>query len=99
MRLGESKRERYQPNLVPVSELQPSDVGCCRCRKKTIIEGKDCYVTDPGCPEIILFLLVLGLVMFILAALNVPAPPRFNLMAGGLAAWILAEIIVHWPVR
>ena len=51
MRLGESKRERYQPNLVPVSELQPSDVGCCRCRKKTIIEGKDCYVTDPGCPE------------------------------------------------
>ena len=48
---------------------------------------------------IILFLLVLGLVLFILAALNVPSPPRFNLMAGGLAAWILAEIIGHWPVR
>jgi len=50
-------------------------------------------------PMIILFLLVLGLVLFILAALNVPSPPRFNLMAGGLAAWILAEIIGHWPVR
>ena len=25
--------------------------------------------------------------------------PRFNLVAGGLAAWILAEIIGHWPVR
>ena len=48
---------------------------------------------------LILFLLVLALVLFILAALNVPSPPRFNLMAGVLAAWVLAEIIGHWPIR
>jgi hypothetical protein len=35
-----------------------------------------------------LFLLILALVLFILAALGVPSPPRFNLLAAGLAAWV-----------
>ena len=34
------------------------------------------------------FLLVLSLVLFILAAVGVPSPSRFNLVAAGLAAWV-----------
>ncbi|MBB5084040.1 hypothetical protein [Nonomuraea endophytica] len=39
-----------------------------------------------------LILLILALVCFVLAALNVAAP-RINLLALGLALWILTEII------
>lgn len=41
-----------------------------------------------------LILMVAGLVLFILAGLGIPSPnpPRFNLMAFGLACWIGAQI-------
>jgi hypothetical protein len=42
-----------------------------------------------------LILMVAGLVLFILAGLGIPNPPRFNLMAFGLACWIGAEIAAH----
>jgi len=44
-------------------------------------------------------LLVLAFVLFLLAGFGV-GHPRFNLMCGGLAAWVLAEIIPmasHFP--
>jgi hypothetical protein len=40
-----------------------------------------------------IILLVLAFVLFLLAAVGVPAPPRFNLMAGGLACWVLSVIL------
>ncbi len=40
-----------------------------------------------------MFLYVLALVLFFLAAIGVPSPPRFNLMAGGLFCWLLANMI------
>ena len=40
-----------------------------------------------------LILLVLAFVLFILAAVGVPSPPRFNLMAAGLAFWVLSVIL------
>jgi len=40
-----------------------------------------------------MILLVVALVLFILAGVGVPAPPRFNLVAFGLAFWVLAELI------
>jgi len=39
-----------------------------------------------------LFLLVLAFVLFLLAAAGV-AHPRYNLMAAGLAAWVLSLLI------
>lgn len=44
-------------------------------------------------------LMVAAFVLFVLSALGVPSPPRFNLMAGGLACWVLAILIggVHIP--
>ena len=48
---------------------------------------------------IVMFLLILALVLFLLSAFGIPSPPRFNLMAGGLAAWVLAEIVGHWPIH
>jgi hypothetical protein len=39
-----------------------------------------------------LLLLVVALVLFVLAALAVPVP-RINLVAAGLACWVLAQII------
>jgi cell division protein FtsW (lipid II flippase) len=42
-----------------------------------------------------LILLVFGFVLFVLAGLGIPAPvppSRYNLIAFGLACWILAEI-------
>jgi hypothetical protein len=39
-------------------------------------------------------LLIVALVLFILAALSVPVP-RVNLMAAGLACWVLAELVGH----
>ena len=38
-------------------------------------------------------LLVAAFILFILAALGVPSPPRFNLMAGGLACWVLSILL------
>jgi len=37
-------------------------------------------------------LLVAAFILFILAAIGVPNPPRFNLMAGGLACWVAAQL-------
>ena len=42
-----------------------------------------------------LILMVFGFVLFVLAGLGVPSPPRFNLIGWGLACWILAEILSH----
>ena len=44
---------------------------------------------------ITLILLVFGFVCFALAAFWQPNPPRVNLIAAGLAFWILAEILGH----
>lgn len=35
-------------------------------------------------------LLVFAFVLFVVAALGVPSPPRFNLIAAGLAFWVLS---------
>jgi hypothetical protein len=40
-----------------------------------------------------MILLVFGFVCFVLAAFGVPSPPRFNLLAAGLAFWILSVIL------
>ena len=43
-------------------------------------------------------LLIFAFVLFVLAAIGVPSPPRFNLIAAGLAFWVLsllATTIVH----
>jgi len=45
-----------------------------------------------------LILLIAAFILFVLATLGVPAPPRFNLMAGGLACWVLSLIIVGHPL-
>jgi hypothetical protein len=41
-------------------------------------------------------LLLAGFILFTLATLGVPAR-RFNLVAAGLAAWILVALIGAWP--
>lgn len=46
-----------------------------------------------------MFLMVLGLVLFFLAAIGVPSSPRFNLLAGGLFCWLLAELLARVPLR
>lgn len=38
-------------------------------------------------------LLVFALVLFVLSAAGIPSPPRFNLMAAGLACWVLSVLI------
>lgn len=38
-------------------------------------------------------LLVAAFILFVLAALGVPSPPRFNLMAAGLACWVLSILV------
>ena len=40
-----------------------------------------------------LILLVAAFVLFVLSALGIPRPPRFNLLAAGLACWVLATLI------
>lgn len=40
-----------------------------------------------------LILLVFAFVCFVLAAIGVPNPPRFNLVAAGLAFWVLTIIL------
>lgn len=34
--------------------------------------------------------LIAALVLFVIAALGVPSPPRFNLVAAGLACWVVS---------
>lgn len=38
-------------------------------------------------------LLVAAFILFVLSALGVPSPPRFNLMAAGLACWVLSILV------
>jgi hypothetical protein len=40
-----------------------------------------------------LILLVFAFVCFALATFGVPSPPRFNLVAAGLAFWVLSVIL------
>jgi hypothetical protein len=42
---------------------------------------------------VILILLVVAIVLFVLAAVGVPSPPRWNFIAGGLACWVLTTIL------
>ena len=50
-------------------------------------------------PVIILILLVFAFVFEVLAACGIPSPPRFNLMAAGLACFILAYMLATVPGR
>ena len=40
-----------------------------------------------------LILMILALVLFVLAAAGLPAPPRFQFMAAGLACWVLSILL------
>ena len=40
-----------------------------------------------------LILMVFAFVLFVLAGLGIPSPPRFNLLGWGLACWVFAEIL------
>lgn len=40
-----------------------------------------------------LLLMILAIVCLFLAAINVPSPPRGNLMAAGLCLWALATLV------
>jgi hypothetical protein len=42
---------------------------------------------------IALILLVFSFVCFVLAAFWQPGPPRINLLAAGLAFWVLSELL------
>lgn len=48
-----------------------------------------------------IILLVFAFVCFCLAAVGVPNPPRFNLVAAGLAFWVLSVLLagVHLGVH
>ncbi len=48
-------------------------------------------------PVLTLILLVFAFVLFVLAGLNVPSAPRFNLIGWGLACVTLAEILGRTP--
>jgi hypothetical protein len=37
-------------------------------------------------------LLVAAFILFVLSAVGVPSHPRFNLLAGGLACWVAAQL-------
>jgi hypothetical protein len=41
-----------------------------------------------------LALLIAAFVLFVIAAIGVPVPPRFNLIAAGLACWSLSLLLV-----
>jgi len=45
---------------------------------------------------LILLLLIVGFVCFVLATFSVPVP-RVNLVAAGLACWLLTVLIGAWP--
>jgi hypothetical protein len=40
-----------------------------------------------------LILLVVAFVLFVLAAVGIPSPPRWNFIAGGLAFWVLTVFL------
>lgn len=40
-------------------------------------------------------LLVFAFVLFVCAAAGVPSPPRFNLLAAGLACWVATLIFLR----
>jgi hypothetical protein len=42
-----------------------------------------------------LILLVAAFVLFVLSAIGVPSPPRFNLLAAGLACWVFTLLLVR----
>lgn len=42
---------------------------------------------------IYLLLFLLAAILFLLAMIGVPSSPRFNLLAGGLLAWVLVYVI------
>jgi hypothetical protein len=42
---------------------------------------------------ITLVLLVFAFVLFVLGAVGVPNPPRFQFVAGGLALWVLSILL------
>jgi hypothetical protein len=42
-----------------------------------------------------LIFLIIALVLFVIAAFNVPVP-RGNLVAAGLASWVIAELLGHF---
>lgn len=44
-------------------------------------------------------LLVFAFVLFCVAAVGVPSPPRFNLVAAGLAFWVLSILITGFGVK
>jgi hypothetical protein len=41
-----------------------------------------------------LIFLIAAVILFILAAVGVPTPPRFNLIAAGLACFALSSLLV-----
>jgi hypothetical protein len=40
-----------------------------------------------------MILLIVALVLFVLAAIGLPSPPRFQFMAAGLAFWVLSILL------
>jgi len=44
-----------------------------------------------------LILMVAAFILFVLATIGVVSPPKFNLMAAGLACWVLATLLVGIP--
>lgn len=46
-----------------------------------------------------LILLVFAFVCFTLAAIGIPSPSRFNLIAAGLASWVLSVILAGHTLR
>ena len=45
-----------------------------------------------------LILMLFGFVLFVLAGLNIPQPPRWNFIGWGLACWVLAEVLKAAPL-
>lgn len=43
--------------------------------------------------SISLILLVVAFVLFVLAAIGVPQPPKFQFIAAGLAFWVLSALL------
>lgn len=41
----------------------------------------------------VMILYVAAFILFVLAALNIPSPPRFNLMAAGLACLVAGMMV------
>lgn len=43
--------------------------------------------------SVVTLFLIIAAILFALAALGVPSPPRFSLVAAGLFFWVVSEII------